>query len=158
MAAIVPNPAYSDQFARMAPPAIQVKSSDWGSKLRCSYSKVTYAGTTGTAGVIRLMKLPAGKLRILGFLSRIAGVHSVAALRYDIGYLAHTQEDGTPVVADPNGLASAQDPDTTAVLDETTEIREFDSREGVEVQATIQAGTLTAGDVLRLWLVYQQGN
>jgi hypothetical protein len=160
MTAIVPNPALSVQYAIFAPGGGgPVKSSDWGSKLRCSYASVVYAGTTGTAGTIKLLRLPQGKIRILGWLSRILGVHASASLRVDVGYTAHTNADGTAVVADVNGIASAQDPDTFAAPDELASTHlELDSREGIDITYAIQAGALAAGDTFKIWLVYMQGN
>src|SRR5882672_726552 len=73
---------------------------DWGAKLRMSFCKLTFTAagfTSADAGDISLIKMPPGKVRIISYLSRIICPAGTATCALDVGYGAHTKQDGTAV-------------------------------------------------------------
>src|SRR5690349_20878097 len=94
-------PAKSTQYTNYsASPRTFVPSSDWGSKLRASWAKLTFTAagfTSASAGDISLIRMPAGPVRILVDQSWIVCPQGTATSDLDIGYGAYTGADGVAV-------------------------------------------------------------
>ena len=99
------GPYYSTQLTNIrAVPQVALAVSDHSGKLRIAYFDFTQAAG-GTAGdIIHLVRLPAGRVRIIGGLSKVYHNLTTASATVDIGWAAHTDLDGTAVVADVDGL------------------------------------------------------
>src|SRR5688572_33378586 len=68
------------------------------------------AGSYGAGdanSTIALVKIPPGKYTLLGDLCRIRHSAFGSGRTMDVGWDAYTNEDGTPVAADEDGLSSA---------------------------------------------------
>lgn len=159
-------PVYSSQYADyVANPTVKVKSSDWGSKLRTSYAKLTFTAagfTTAAAGDLFLIKLPPGRVRLHVDLCRLVCPAGTATSDLDIGWAAYTGQDGVAVAASGAGLADSLDVGGGA-LDQTLPLptagyKEFDSQSGVDIVASFDTANSPASGDLTLSLVYSIGN
>lgn len=112
------------------------------------------AGTTGS--VVKLRKLPAGRVIFFPLNSYIAGsAQGTAGDKLDIGYDAYTGEDGVAVVADPdafdndidveNAFRAAMGSDLAAGIT----FVEFNSQDGVDIIATLACTTVEIGETLK---------
>ncbi len=140
-----------------------VKGSDWNSKLRVSYCKLTFTAagyTTASAGDIKLIRMPAGKVRILGDLSRIVCAAGTSTSDLDIGYAAYTGEDNVAVVADEDGYSASIDVGGGAINAalKTGAVIEHSSRSGFDVVCSFDTANSPASGDLLLILVYQVSN
>lgn len=120
-------------------------------------------GAGDATSSVALGKLPAGRCRILGSLSRAYVNWTTSSHTLDLGWDAHTNADGTAVAADPNGLIDGLDVDTVgfrtlegALAAEllTGGTHTFDSKEGVVIRATSQDVALGDGDDLVGYIIY----
>ncbi len=100
------GPYYSTQLTNIrATPPVALAVSDHSGKLRIAYFDYTHGIVAGTAAdVIHLVRLPAGRVRIVGRLSAIYHNMTTGGNTVDIGWEAHTDLDGSTVAADPDGL------------------------------------------------------
>lgn len=133
------SPDTSAQYAnRIAVPPVLNDGRDHG-KLRMAYAVVTY--TAGGTGQARVIRLPAGRLRIFPRLGRQATSNNASASStIAVGLGAYTKDDDTTVAADHDALLVA-----TAVGAATTsttllgtapgqiETVEVNSKDGVDV-------------------------
>ena len=145
----------SSQMARIGatPPKVN-PTHDWHGRLRTArFSFVQGAAAGDAASFQRLVKLPAGKVRVHLAISRVAHSALGAARTLDLGWEAYTGDDGVAVVADPNGLDDGVDvsgagnyvPIGTVGGDET---KLFESQEGVVIASQNNDGTIPAAATL----------
>lgn len=134
---------------------------DAGGKLVVFRFAFTQSGTGDAGSYANLFKLPPGKFRYLGNLSKIYFAALGTARTMDVGFSAHTNADGTAVVADPNGLHDGEDVSSAgsaapvgALTGDGTYL--FDSREGVVISAQINDGTITDGKTLKGIMVFSK--
>ncbi|WP_435310647.1 hypothetical protein [Primorskyibacter sedentarius] len=143
----VANPAYND-----------------GGRLRVKFFDFTQGAAAGDAGsTVDLVKLPAGKCRVLGALSFIEWSAFGASRVLDIGYTAHTDTDGATVAANAVALdndinvasagSAAMGSDAAVNLGKSLELN---SKSGVTIQAACAGGTIPAGARLVGYVVYVQ--
>ena len=94
-------PAKSAQYTNYtASPQTFVPSSDWGSKIRASFSKLTFTAagfTTAALGDIALIRMPAGPVRIFPDLCRLVCPVGTVTSDLDIGISAYKGADGVTV-------------------------------------------------------------
>ena len=127
--------------------------------MRFSFTQGVAAGDAGS--LVELAKAPAGVVRLILPLSRIAVSALGASRTMDIGYLAYTDTNGDAVVADPNGLddgvdvssAVAFSPIGTVGGDETYL---FESNGGLTLTAQVNDGTIPAGATVDGYIAYVQ--
>jgi len=110
---------------------------------------------------IALVKVPAGRYTLIGFLSKVCHSAFGTARTMDIGWDAYTKEDGTPVAADEDGIHSAADVSAAGSfvpLDElgVSQSKVFDSREGVTIRAKVEAGAILTGETVDAFFVFQE--
>lgn len=141
-------------------------SHDYGGNLAIFFFTFTQGVAAGDIGSIaQLFKLPPGKFRYLGHLSRV--VHSAfgTARTLDIGFTtAFTKADGTAVSADEAALHTAADVSAAGSFQPVDELLAageggtylFDSREGVIVEAQVEGGTIPAAATLDGYLVFSR--
>lgn len=156
-------PAKSTQETnRTATPPVLNAARD-NSDLRIAYGKLTFTAagfTTAAAGDLGVLKLPAGKLRVYGHLSRIISPIGTATADLDLGWAAHTNSAGTAVAADGDGLAASLDVGAAAIdedLDSIADVFEFDSKGGVAIVASYDTANSPAAGDLIVFLVYSIG-
>jgi hypothetical protein len=128
--------------------------------VRCMTFEFTQGAAAGDATSTQtLIKLPAGKIRVLTNLSKIAFSAFGALRTLNVGYTAFENQDGTAVAADADFFASAVDVSAagTAVLDESTTpdlSHELDSKDGIVVQSAVAGGTIPAGATVKGYIMY----
>jgi hypothetical protein len=164
MAITVPSKSAQYTDATATPPAA-VKAYDWGAKLRASHASLTFttAGfTTASAGDIKLIRMPAGKVRILTDLCRIVCPVGTATSDLDIGYGAYVNAAGTPVNADGDALGASIDVGGGAIdaaLDlPANGILEIESQSGFDIVCSFDTADSPASGALKLTIVYMIGN
>lgn len=130
-------------------------------RLRIAFFDFTQGSAAGDAGSIaRVVKLPAGKVRLILPMSRIAFSAMGTARTMDIGWLAYTDDDGADAVAaDPNGLDDGVDVATAGSVNPggtigTHETKLFESAAGVSLTLQINDGTIPAAATLKGYFVY----
>ena len=146
-----------------ASPQTFVKGSDWNSKLRVSYAKLTFTAagfTTASAGDISLIRMPAGRVRVLGDLSRLICPAGTGTSDLDVGYAAYTGEDNVAVVADQDAWAASVDVGGGAINQALATGSTFviSSRSGFDVVCSFDTANSPAAGDLVLILVYQIDN
>lgn len=147
-----------------AKPPVMLEPRDSHGRLRVAKFDFTQGAAAGDAtSTADLVKLPPGKIRVLGSLSKICFSAFGAARTLDVGYTAHTDSNGTTVVAAAAAFCSAVDVSAagSAVLDEAIAAgadttATFDSRSGVTLQAKVAGGTIPAAATLKGYIVYIQ--
>lgn len=159
-------PAKSSQYTDYtAKPQTFVPSSDWGSKLRTSYCKLTFTAagfTSAAAGDIQLIRMPPGAVRILPDLCRLICPAGTATSDLDIGISAYTNAAGATVALAGIALADSLDVGGGA-LDQTLPLPtnghlEINSQDGFDIVCSFDtANSPAAGDML-LSVTYMIGN
>lgn len=158
-------PDKSSQYTDYATNNAKVAPSDWGSKLRVSYAKLTFTAagfTTASAGDISLIRMPAGKVRIYSDLCRVVCPAGTATSDLDIGWGAYKNALGVDVAADGDGLAASLDVGGGA-LDQTLPlpaggVQEIESQAGFDIVCSFDTANSPASGDLVVAIVYQQGN
>lgn len=153
---------YSDQMTNIVTvPSVKNPVSDVTGKLRVAYFSWAKSAVAGEAAdVVELVRLPAGRVRLLGDLSGVYHNMTTASQAVDIGWKAYTGLDGVAVVADPNGLDAATSFETAAwvsplatVLASAGYMKLFESQEGVVIALTA-AEIIAALDSLYGYFTY----
>jgi hypothetical protein len=122
------------------------------------------AGSYGSGdanSTIHLVTVPPGKFMLIGPLSFVAHSAFGTARTMDIGWAAYTNEDGTAVGADEDGIHSAADVAAAGAfvpLDElgVSRMKLFDSRNGVDILAKIEAAALSTGETIDAIFCFQE--
>lgn len=152
---------YSAEYTNMTakPPVLADAAVSYG-KLRLLQFTFTQGAAAGDAGSsAALVKLPAGKVALIGALSRIECSAFGAARTLDIGWDAYKDKNGTAVVADDNGLTDNLDVSAAAAADLTQlavlggGIKVFESLNGVVLRATVAGGTIPIAATLKGYVV-----
>jgi len=154
---------YSEQVTKLnAVPAEPLNVDESHGKVRIcrfDYSQVA-EGAIGT--VIELVKLPAGRIRVLGNESSMYRSALGTGVTLDVGWAAYTDFAGDAVVADPDGLDDGVDVaaagtaslgSVAAVLAEAGS-KVFESQEGVVINATIGVAVIPAAGKLKGYIAY----
>ena len=84
---------------------INARMSEWACRLRIAFFEFTQGSSAGDAtSTATLVKLPAGKVRLILPLSYIGASALGSSRTMDLGWQAYVNDAGTTVAADPNGL------------------------------------------------------
>lgn len=159
-------PSKSSQYTNYsATPQTFVPSSDWGSKLRSSHAKLTFTAagfTSAAAGDIKLIRMPAGHVRIFSDLCRLVCPVGTVTADLDVGIGSYVNLAGTTVALDGIALADSLDVGGGA-LDQTLPLPtggfvEVYSRDGFDVVCSFDTANSPAAGDLVLNVVYQVGN
>lgn len=161
----ISEPSKSAQYVQYtASPMQMVKPTDWGANLRVSYGKLTFTAagfTTAAAGDIQLVRMPAGRLRILPDLCRVICPIGTATSDLDVGYGAHLDQDGATVSADGAAFVDSADVGGAAIdaaFDAATEVGlEFYSQDGFDIVASFDTADSPASGDLIVAVVYALG-
>lgn len=142
-----------------AVPVVRTHGVDLSGKLRVAYFDFTQDGAGDATSTVDLVELPNGRVRVYPELSHIKFSAFGASRVLDIGYLAHTDQNGDAVSADTDYFATDVDVSSagTAKLSEaldaaTTKL--FQSRDGVVIQANVAGGTIPDAATLSGFVVY----
>jgi hypothetical protein len=130
-------------------------------KVRVKRFDFTQSGVGDIGSTIDLVRLPPGKLRLLGDLS-ICAVSALGSSRtLAIGWTAYTGSDGVAVNASAAGLNAATSVASAAVLQVGTaavlggdQTKLFDSAGGVLIQAVLAGGTIPDGATITGYVAF----
>ena len=151
----------STQVANInAVPPVALDTLDLHGRIRIAWFDWMNGLVAGDAeGVIQLVKLPAGRIRILGKLSEFYSQSTQGSQTYDIGWLEHTDLNGDTVDADEDGLNDETDVDTVGAFNfcivqvATGSTKELESQEGITITLTASA-ILKASEGIYGWIAY----
>lgn len=150
-------PSKSAQYTDYAAsPQKMVKPTDWGANLRASYGKLTFTAagfTTAAAGDLSLIRMPAGRVRILPDLCRVVCPVGSTSSDLDVGFGAHLDQDGVTVDLDGDAFVASADVGGAAIdaaFDAATVLgREFYSQDGFDIVASFDtANSPASGDLI----------
>lgn len=152
--------------SQLAHPPVVMESNYIYGKIRVYLVNFTQGAAAGDiASFQRLIRLPAGKVRVLGACSWLKNSAYTATAVIDVGWEAYRDPKGIVVVADPDGLTVGRlatastiwnlvvDDDDVAgaagagLLDNLTKL--FESSSGVVIAATNRVATIPAGATLK---------
>ena len=119
-------------------------------------------GAGDANSTVTLGKLPAGKVKIIGGLSRMYVNWVTSSQTLDLGWKAYTDLNGDAVALDVDGLVDGLDVDAVGYFDMESNIAAgklkggnytFESRDGVEITA-LAIAALVDGDDLNGYITY----
>ena len=150
---------YSDPYdnAYVDVPQTTLATTEMHGRVRCAYVSHTQSGAGDATSSVALFKLPPGRVRFLGALSRAYVNWTTASATLDLGWDAYTDMAGATVAANPDGLVDGLDVDTVGfrtfegaiaanLLTGGTYL--FESKDGVTIRATSQDTAIANGDDL----------
>jgi len=145
-----------------ATPVVNNTTAEQHGRLRVMFFTHDQDGAGDANSTVTLGKLPAGKVRIIGGLSRFYCNWTQGSQTMDIGWEAFTAQDGTTTAADADGLVDGLDVDTAgyfavesalAAEKATGGTHVFESKDGVVIVAKAIAA-LVDGDDLVGYITY----
>lgn len=154
---------YSEQVAKLdAVPSEALNVDESHGKIRICRFDYDQVANGAENDIIQLVKLPAGRIRVLGSESFL--YHSFAAgnigLSLGVGWAAYKDFAGDAVAADEGGLDDAINCDPAGSVTIGSEVlaegqsKVFESQEGVVITATVKVAIVTAGDSLKGHIAY----
>lgn len=152
----------STQYARtVATPPTHNSTHEWHGRVRSMFFEHTQSGAGDAGSIVRAVRLPAGSVRLILPLSRIAFSAFGAARTLDIGWEAYTDDNGDAVAADPNGLDDGVDVSSAGSINPggtvgTHETYLFQSQDGVVITLQTNDGTIPDAATLDGYLIYVQ--
>ena len=145
-----------------ATPIVKNSTTEEHGKLRTMFFTHDQDGAGDANSTVTLGKLPAGRVRVIGGLSRFYCNWVTGSQTMDIGWEAFTAQDGTTTAADVDGLVNGLDVDTagyfaveSAIAAEkaTGGTHVFESRDGVVINA-LAISAMVDGDDLVGYITY----
>ena len=153
----------SEQVTKLdAVPAEPINVDELHGKVRIARFDYEQVAEGAIATIIQLVKLPAGRVRVLGRESNMYRSALGTGVTLDVGWAAYTNFSGTAVAADPDGLDDGVDVaaagvarlgSVAAVLAEA-ESKVFESQEGVILTGTIGAAVIPAAGKIKGYIAY----
>ena len=129
-----------------------------GAKVRLAHFTFVNGTTVGADGSsVNLVKLPAGRVRVLPGLSRIA-VSALGASRVmDLGHRAYVASDGkTAVAASLNDFVDDRDVSSATDSNFGTDVKkDYFSASGITICALITGGALDAAETMEGYVAYE---
>ena len=126
-------------------------------KVRIMFFTHNQDGAGDANSTVTLGKLPAGRVRVIGGLSRFYCNWTTSSQTMDIGWEAFTAQDGTTTAADADGLVDGLDVDTAgyfalesalAAEKATGGTHLFESKDGVTIVAKAIAAMVDGDDLV----------
>ena len=143
-------------------PIVNSNTVDKHGKLRTLFFSHDQDGAGDANSTVTLGKLPAGKVKIIGGLSRMYVNWVTGSQTMDLGWKAYTDLNGDAVALDVDGLVDGLDVDAVGYFDMESNIAAgklkggnytFESRDGVEITA-LAIAALVDGDDLNGYITY----
>lgn len=154
----------STQVTNMeAAPPVRLSTRDHHGRVRVAAFEFTQGAAAGDATSTQdLVKLPAGKIRVLKTESLFVCSAFGAARTLDIGTTAFTKSDGTTQAASADTILDGADVSAAASVRcgagtnglGTSPFIDYDSRDGVVVQAVVAGGTIPAAATVKGFIQY----
>lgn len=153
---------YSDQLQAVDEdaPTSKVYPDEWSGKLRIAHFTLTQVTAGDATSVAYLVKLPAGRVRILLDKSVIANSAFGTSRTLDIGYGDYTAKDGTTTSGDADAFKADLDVSAAAAAASLAQAAGadptvlFETRDGLMIQAAVAGGTIPAAATLKGYIVY----
>jgi hypothetical protein len=135
-------------------------------RIRFHRINFTQDGNGDANSLADLAELPPGRVRVLGGLSKVYYDAFGSSRTLDIGHTGYTQRDGTSKSAvvdffvdgeDVSGAGNTEFDNVDHQSDnglDADHTKEFDSVEGVTIQAKVLGGTIPDGTKLWGWVAY----
>ncbi len=154
----------STQITNMeAIPPVNLQTNERHGRLRLAYFSFTQGAAAGDANsTADLVKLPAGRVRVLKTVSELICSAFGAARVLDIGHTGYTQMDGTVVAASADTILDGADVSaavkvimgagTNALTTDPSVV--YESKLGLTVQAIVAGGTIPVAATLKGFIVY----
>ena len=152
----------SEYTNRIATPLVTADAVNDKGKLRSLTFTHDQDGVGDAGSIVRLGKLPAGKVKIVGLLSRFYCNWTAGSMTMDIGWEAYTDPNGTAVAVDVDGLVDGLNVEAAAYFDMEGNTAAgkllggnytFESQSGVIITAKA-IGALADGDDLAGVITY----
>lgn len=142
-----------------AVPVVRNHAVDVTGKLRVAYFNSAQSGAGDAGSDVELVRLPAGRIRIMHDLCRFANSAFGASRTLNVGMAAYTGIDGEAVAADTSALVSAQSVASAGAFkgseaDDIATATLITSQGGVSVMATVAGGTIPDGATLDGYIVF----
>ena len=143
-------------------PIVNSNTVDKHGKLRTLFFSHDQDGAGDANSTVTLGKLPGGKVKIIGGLSRFYCNWVTGSQTMDIGWKAYTDLNGDAVALDVDGMVDGLDVDAVGYFDMESNIAAgklkggnytFESRDGVEITA-LAIAALVDGDDLNGYITY----
>lgn len=139
-----------------------VYPTEYNGTLQTAYFVHDQSGAGDSGSLVYAIKLPPGRVRLIGKLSNVYVNWTTASATLDIGWLAYTGLDGTTVVADPDGLDDGLNVESAgnvnlcsvAACVATGYTKLFESRDGVTITFKTASTAIADGDDLAGTIVY----
>ena len=137
-------------------PIVNSNTVDKHGKLRTLFFSHDQDGAGDANSTVTLGKLPAGKVKIIGGLSRFYCNWVTSSQTMDIGWQAYTDLDGDAVALDVDGMVDGLDVDAVGYFDMESNIAAgklkggnytFESRDGVIIKALAIAALVDSDDL-----------
>jgi len=146
-----------------ASPPVNNSTAEEHGRMRIAFFTHTQSGAGDATSAVALVKLPPGRVRMLGSLSRAYVNWTTSSATLDLGWDAYTDLDGDAVAADPDGLINGLSVDTVGfqtlegaiaanLLTGGTYV--FESKGGIVIRATSQDTAIASGDDLVGYICY----
>lgn len=145
-------------------PRVMNPVSVWGAKLQVAFFNHTQSGTGDATSTVNLVKLPAGRVRVISGLSRAYINWTTGSATLDLGHRAYTGLDGVAVPEALAAIISALDvdavgyrsleSDVTALLAALGGTMEFTSKDGVIICAHSPTVAIATTDTIAGYIVY----
>ena len=152
---------YSEQVTKLdAVPAEVLPVDECHGKLRYAIFEYDQVAEGADGSIIQLVKLPAGRVRVLGKESLLYHNLTTGTVDLDVGWAAHVDFAGDAVAADDDGFDVAIDCETAAIirlgsaLIAEAGMKVFESQEGVIITATLETAVIAADDTLNGYIAY----
>jgi hypothetical protein len=134
---------------------------DFESELQAAVATYTHVDGAETDLTLNVLRLPAGRIRVYSYLSKLWSSAMVATANLSLGYAEYTNEEGTIVVADINAFIDQAD--AGSALDQVWtlpsalgEYTEFNSQDGITIIVTIDTEDIEDTDTINVVCVYSK--
>lgn len=154
---------YSEQVTKLdAIPVEPLNVDELHGKIRIARFDYDQVAEGAANSIIELVKLPAGRVRLLGANSKLYHNLTTGTVDLDVGWGAYTNMAGTAVDADADGLDDNVDCESAGVVGLGTvaavlaecQTKVFESQEGVTITATIKTAVIAADDTIKGYIAY----
>jgi len=135
-------------------------TTEWEGRVRIGYFTCNQSGAGDATSSFALVKLPAGKVRLLAASSSAYCNWTTASATIDLGWDAYTDLDGNAVAADVNGIDDGTSVESAGTisfgtaLNATGGTKVFESKSGVVIRASSTDTAIADDDDLVGYLLY----
>tara|TARA_R110002110_G_scaffold57604_6_gene164489 strand:+ start:1826 stop:2320 length:495 start_codon:yes stop_codon:yes gene_type:complete len=146
-----------------ANPVVHNNTTEEHGRVRIAFFTHLQDGTGDTGSSVALVKLPPGRVRLLGPMSSAYVNWTTSSATLDLGWDAYTNMAGATVAADPDGLVDGLSVDTAGFFTFEGAIAAnvllgsslvFESKDGVVIRATATDNAQVDGDDIVGYMAY----